>query len=701
MTLDQSLTTDLAPGVDDVEYTLDALDLEFAWTENRPVTLSRVLNSALVRRSAAPLVSLFTADEQRMRSSQGYVRSAVGERLRYRRHWVTELDDGQRLHLQQRDPITGLVVTTVIERPQRMSAYRITQQVTNDGDHDLVLTTVTSLSVGFGTSRSELDSLDLCWADSEWLAEGRWHQEPLRDALPDLGLPLHAQDARGRWARTSHGAWSTGEVLPTGVIVGPTSSIAWQIETSGPWHVELNQSATGAVLVAAGPAEEHAFAAALERGQTLETVPTAIIFAHGGRDTAFGELTSYRRWLRRREVVSQDLPVVYNDFMNALMGEPSTEKLLPLIESAAAAGAEYFCIDAGWFADPDGGDWWAAVGDWREAPGRFTGGLKQVIDTIHAHGMRSGLWLEPEVVGVNSPILAALPEDAFFRRFGSRVREANRLHLDFRHPAARKHLNDTVDHLVAVYGIRFLKLDYNINPGAGTDHEATSAAQGLLEHTRAFRGWLQDLKRRHPGVLIENCASGAMRMDYSLLSVTDLQSTSDQQNYLLYPPIAVTAPASILPEQCGNWAYPAASMSDEETAFSMVAGIVGRLYLSGFLHRLRPGQTDLVTDAISIHKQIRSEIASCIPEWPHGLPAWTDDTLVLSLRGRGDRLLAVWSRADGTSKVRLPVECSSITEIYPCRDDLGTWTVRRHRGEILLNIPPGPTARLFRLSDPA
>ncbi len=73
-----------------------------------------------------------------------------------------------------------------------------------------------------------------------------------------------------------------------------------------------------------------------------------------------------------------------------------------------------------------------------------------------------------------------------------------------------------------------------------------------------------------------------MRADYHLLAVTQLQSTSDQQDFRLYAPIAASAPLSILPEQCGNWAYPEAGMSDDETVFTLVSGLAGRFYLSAF-----------------------------------------------------------------------------------------------------------------------
>ena len=47
--------------------------------------------------------------------------------------------------------------------------------------------------------------------------------------------------------------------------------------------------------------------------------------------------------------------------------------------------------------------------------------------------------------------------------------EHGRYHLDLRHPATVKHLDEVTDFLVGDLGVGYLKLDYNINPGPGTD----------------------------------------------------------------------------------------------------------------------------------------------------------------------------------------------------------------------------------------
>lgn len=663
-----------------------------AWSDETPAALT-LPASAFVGRTTAPLVEIFTADEQRARTSQAYVRSSVGERLRAIQG--TEEDDGasQVRRVVQRDERTGIEVHTTLTRPHGVPVVRIQSSVRNTSSSSVVLTAATSLSIGFGRCESDLDDARLAIAESEWLAEDRWKEIPLRSVVPALSLPIHAQDGRGHFGLTSHGAWSSGEFVPCGILSSAgTEALAWQIETSAGWHVDISQGAEGGTLALLGPTDlENHFAHEIAPGDSFDTVPVALAYSSEGRDAAVGALTIYRRWLRGHRA-EEESPVVYNDFMNTLMGQPSSEQLRPLIASAAAAGADVFCIDAGWFADPAIGDWWNTVGEWREAPTRFTGGLKELTDEILDRGMRVGLWIEPEVVGVRGEAAHTLPEEAFFVRFGRRVQEHERFHLDFRHPAARAHVDEAIDLMIADYGVSYIKLDYNINPGAGTDHDATSAGDGLLGHTRAFRQWLIDLQRRHPGLQLENCSSGAMRADYSLLEVTHQQSTSDQQDFRLYPPIAASAPLSILPEQCANWAYPSSEMSREETVFTLVTGLSGRLYLSGFLQRLSPEQAGLVEEAVTLHKQLRGLLGTAVPFWPAGLPGWDDATIVLGLHTREGDLLFVWDRSDAARAIVVPGVAGQPEQLFPAATK-GTLTM----GEdgLIVRTPVGVAARVI------
>lgn len=673
------------------------------WTvstsDEAPAALLAPEGASMFGRESVPLVEIFTADEQRTRSSQGFFRSAVGTRLRVVDHTNETTADAVTTSLRQRDPVTGVEVNTVLLQPTGSSALQIRHSLTNTSGTPVVLTAVVSAAVGLGRSEADLDSFGFLTGRSEWLAENRWERVPLRRLLPRISLDVHGQDGRGHSGITSHGAWSAGEYVPGGMLTAADEGeiLAWQFETSTGWHADLSQNLDGGVLALLGPTDmHHQFAHELLPGQTFEAVPVGLAWAAGGISEVAAELTTYRRWLRRERRDLGHFPVIYNDFMNTLMGQPTTEQLLPLVEEAATAGIEVFCMDAGWFAEPAIGDWWATVGEWQEARTRYSGGLREVVEAIHARGMRSGLWLEPEVVGVESPAAQTLPDEAFFQRFGRRVREADRYHLDFRHPAARAHMDEVVDRLVADYGISYLKLDYNINPGVGTEFDATAAGAGLLGHVRAFRDWLVALDERHPGLLVENCSSGAMRMDYSLLAVTHLQSTSDQQDFLLYPPVAVAAPMQILPEQCGNWAYPAVDMNHEESVFTLVNGLSGRFYLSGFLADLTPEQKGLVAEAVSLHAELREDLASAVPFWPLGLPDWDAPVMSLGLRTPKRDLLFVWDRTPEATDIILPGVTGDARQLFP--GDGEQWSMRAHDDTLLLRTLAGPTARVLEVS---
>jgi alpha-galactosidase len=652
-------------------------------------------------RSAQPLVEVLVAGHGRARVSHRFSETAVGTRLAYTGSARNRSGRWHELHVDQHDDRTGLVARTTFRSVDGVAACQVITTVTNHGEAPLLLQGVTSFAAGFGGAR--VDDVDLVRGRSEWLGEGRWTRHPLRDDdLPDLNLGLHGQDGRGRFAAVSTGTWSTGTVLPTAGLVDRRTGRAWlwQIEHNGAWRWEVGERTEGAYLALLGPTDiDHQWQQRLQPGESFTTVPVSVAVSESGVDGAVAALTAHRRELLRPHVDRATLPVVFNDYMNTLMGDPTTEKLLPLIDAAAEAGAEIFCIDAGWY--DNGSSWWDAVGEWLPSTTRFPGGLEEVVAHIHRRGMVPGLWLEPEVIGVRSPMASRLPAAAFLQRGGVWLIEHGRYHLDLRHPRAVAHLDAVIDRLVGELGIGYFKLDYNVDAGAGTDLAADSAGAGLLAHNRAHLAWLDRVLDRHPGLVLENCASGAMRMDYAMLSRTQLQSTSDQQDFLRYPPIAAAAPMSVLPEQSASWAYPQPEMSEEDLAFSLCTGLLGRLYLSGRLDLMTERQRASVRAAVEAHHEVRRVLASAVPLWPLGLPGWRDRWLSLALTSGELTYLVVWQRG-GEREVTVSLPHLQDHEIdvevlYP--RDLPAWTTHWDAGSLTLTATPATaSARLFRIT---
>ena len=142
------------------------------------------------------------------------------------------------------------------------------------------------------------------------------------------------------------------------------TGLFWEIDTTAPG---TGRSATRtAILPGFGRPNEtysHWFKD-LKPGESFTTVPAAVGVTSIGFADAMGTLTDYRRKIRRKNQDNEKLPVIFNDYMNCLWGRPTAAEEYPLVDAAAEAGCEYFCIDAGWYAD---GDWWDSVGEWRRA----------------------------------------------------------------------------------------------------------------------------------------------------------------------------------------------------------------------------------------------------------------------------------------------------------------------------------------------
>ncbi|WP_258539842.1 glycoside hydrolase family 36 protein [Streptomyces ipomoeae] len=617
---------------------------------------------------ALPLVELTAVGHGSGWSGPRFTGTALGARLVYRGHRSGErgadADGGdgpgggwEWLTVELHDPATGLTAFVELSSPVGVPVLRSRVRLRNDGTEPLVVQSVSSLLLG-GLPAPGV--LDVHRARNDWLAECRWYAEPLRDTVADISVDVHQHDSRAALILTGRGSWPSDGHLPMGALTergGAGRAWVWQVESPAGWRWDLGERAHGTYLAVNGPTDaEHQWRVRLAPGEEFTTVPAALALG-SGFDAAMGALTSYRRAVRRPHPDHEGLPVVFNDYMNTLMGDPTTEKLLPLIDAAADAGAEYFCIDSGWYDDSVDGGWWDGVGEWLPSPRRFPdGGIRAVLDRIRERGMVPGLWLEPEVVGVRSPIAAELPPEAFFRRDGVRLTEQGRHQLDLRHPAARAHLDKTVDRIVGGWGVGYLKLDYNIvvDPGTCAPGDIAPGA-GLLGHAHAYLDWLSGVLDRYPRLVIENCASGGMRMDAATLSTAQLQSTSDQQDPLRYPPIAAAAPTAVPPEQGAVWAYPQPEHDDTLITFVLGTALLGRVHLSGHLNRMSEHQLALVRDALATYKDIRGDLARAVPFWPLGLPGWTDEWPALGLRVPGGAsYLSVWRRG-AEPEVHVPV----------------------------------------------
>ncbi len=707
-----------------VDWVTSGFAVRFRIEPEHPVALVSFVSAGGTLSDGAaqpqPLVELTTIGHGRFPGGFRHVDSTIGARLRCTSYGATDVTGatvaavatdtadtadapegadasaavvvtGPEIRIVQEDAATGLQTVSVFRAHDGVPAFRTWTEVRAErGEH--VVDSVSSFASGAWLTDPgvDVDDLSLTHAANDWAAESRWRTEPLREiGLARIDREAQHHPPRSRAVVQNRGSWSTGEALPIGVLTGPGYALVWEVEHNGPWLYELGETRTSAYLVLSGPTDqEHQWTTVVTPTSPFVSVPVSVGIA-GSIDQAFGVLTAQRRASRRTRAADAAMPLVFNDYMNTLMGDPTTEKLLPLVDAAADAGADLFCIDAGWYAE---GHWWDTVGAWEPAASRFPGGLGEVIDHIRSRGMQAGLWLEPEVIGIHSPLASSLPDSAFVQHHGVRVAEHGRHVLDLRSPDARAHLDAVVDRLVGTFGVTFFKMD---------DNTMTGPWAGSVDGGRALLEWLDAVQARHPRLLIENCASGAMRADQAMLSRLHVQSTSDQQDPVLSASIAAAAPAAMLPEQAGNWAYPAPEMSDELFTLSLVNGVLGRMYLSGHLPRMSAEQRAVVADAVAAHRQVLEVVDTALPVWPLGLPGWEDPWVALGLRAAsGDLYLSVWSLPGAPRTVAVPLDPGPVVvePLFPTA--AAPWAVSWDEVAGVLHVDNGgatPTARVFRV----
>lgn len=624
--------------------------------------------------------------------------SKPGNLLKYKEHRDYRNIYGRKIEIMMED--SRLKVKSNIQFYEDVSVIRSWTEVTNIGIEDREIEYISSFCLT-GISKDGISHWDekskVHIAHNTWLGEAQWKSS----SLQNLGLSRLNDFSMKRVSCSSTGTWSSSEYLPMGCYENTEcgTSLLWQIENNGSWHWEISDIADELYLQLSGPTEdENHWCKRLKPGETFISVTAAISIVIGDIEKAVGEITKYRRIIRRSNKDNVNLPVIFNDYMNCLKGDPTTEKLLPLINAAAEAGCEYFCIDCGWYSD---GPWWDGVGEWLPSKERFPGGIKEPINYIIKKGMVPGLWLEIEVIGVKCPLANKVPDDWFFKRHGKRVIDHARYQLDFRNAEVVKHADEVINRLVNEYGIGYIKMDYNINAGIGTETDAYSFGDGLLEHNRAYLKWLDKVFERYPDLVIENCGSGGMRMDYSLLSRHSIQSSSDQTDYIKNANIAASVLTAVTPEQCAVWSYPLRDGDSEEVIFNMINTMLMRVHQSGQLAEISRERFELVKEGIDCYKNIRKDIPNSLPFWPIGFPNFSDEWISLGMKSNNKIYLAVWRLHSHTDSLIIPIKqlkgkMAEVRCAYPSYKGCN-YKWNKDSGLLTVQLPQNNCARLFEI----
>ena len=269
-------------------------------------------------------------------------------------------------------------------------------------------------------------------------------------------------------------------------------------------------------------------------------------------------------------------------------------------------------MDSGWYKEEDK-NWWDTIGDWNVSPKLFPNGLKEVGDMIKSYGLIPGIWFEMENVAPLSKIYKQT--EHLVSRQGYPLSVDGHRFLDLRDQWCVDYLDEKVIKLLRDSGYGYLKVDYNENIGVGCDG-AESLGEGLRQYVLASQNYFRRIKEQLPDLVIENCASGGHRLEASTMELCSQASFSDAHECASIPIIAANVHRMIQPRQSQIWAVLRAKDDLDRIYYSLAAGFLGRLCLSGEIFDLSDEIWQVVLDAIQFYGEIKHIIkdgfTSCI-----------------------------------------------------------------------------------------
>jgi len=424
------------------------------------------------------------------------------------------------------DSATGLAVRCVATAYHDFPALEWVLYFKNTGTADTpILEQVQALDAEFGPA-DDRASFHLHYAEGSH--EKITDFQPLEKALRP-GESFRLSSFGGRSSDGAVPLVNLASAGAGGVVLG----VGW----TGQWAASFSRVAGAGVRVQAGMEVTHL---RLRPGEEIRT-PAILALFWSGADRRRGQN------LLRRLLLAHYTPTVGGAPVeppiaaspHAIIGfEATTEaNMVRMIENVARnrAPIDTWWIDTGWFTcPPRPGGWAGAVGNWEPDPARYPRGLKPVADAAHAAGLRFLLWIEPERVMRDTWLYGQHPQwllkPSSDVPAGLRYQITDGFHLlDLGHPAALAWLKGKLSRMIRDVGIDVYRNDFNMYPLWYWRNDEPVDRQGMREIryvTGLYDLW-DTLRREHPRLLIDNCASGGRRIDFETLRRALVLTRSD------------------------------------------------------------------------------------------------------------------------------------------------------------------------------
>jgi Melibiase/Glycosyl hydrolase family 36 C-terminal domain len=288
----------------------------------------------------------------------------------------------------------------------------------------------------------------------------------------------------------------------------------------------------------------------LPPGGTFATPAIFIGAFAGGPDGAGNILRHWVRTVLNNPYTLRDPsypPMVNNSWGSGMVVDEALAHRM--IADSAGLGLEMFHLDAGWFRD---------VGDWHADPVKFPHGIANVADFAHRHGLKFGLWIDWTQAGTSNEPGALNVYDPALRDWLIAKPPAGWKHsepfkgitIDLGVPAAKAWAARELERIVNDYHLDMLEHDgYLVAQGNSRSNDSVAAPaptgvrvfedSGYLwvdsanstdvsyHATRAYYDIYEQLRARHPTLLLEICNDGGRMVDFGSAAHGDYFSSTD------------------------------------------------------------------------------------------------------------------------------------------------------------------------------
>ncbi len=261
----------------------------------------------------------------------------------------------------------------------------------------------------------------------------------------------------------------------------------------------------------------------IEGGETFVTPTVHMGVVSGDLDDAVNEMHAHIR----KSVLCESEADPTACLVGAGMGaehDMSVQTTKEYIDQMSEMGAEVFIIDAGWVCPPGEEMQW---GDYNginvQNEDRYPNGLKELSDYCREKGMRFALWVDIERLGRLSPVYLDHPEWRAENIFGEKSHNL----LDLSKPDAALWAEEELARIIEEYNVELLRVDHNISYReyfTVRDGECLS-----IKHFNAIHRIYDNLHKRFPKVIFENCAGGGGRTDLAMMKSFNHTWVSDWQ----------------------------------------------------------------------------------------------------------------------------------------------------------------------------